>query len=148
MDSFDHRAKWDAARSMSLWIEENFGMPDVLFFGLSKVSPREIVEITIAAKHAAALVVNVEKGLEIGEFISLPDLLRRAKGKTDMVPRSKLKHQLRLERALDMQVQLGFGHAFDEALHRFHCKLSAPGTGRRQPHSLPLPTRVASLVHS
>src|SRR2546426_12268462 len=118
MDSFDDRVKWYAARGMRLWVEENFGMADVLFFCLSEVSPREVVEITIAEKHTAALVVYVQKRLEIGKFIRPPDLFRRSKRNTDVVPRGKVKHQLGLERPLEVQMQLGFGHAFDEALHR------------------------------
>src|SRR5438067_1455634 len=119
MDSCDDFAKGDAAGSMRLWVEENFGMPDILFSGLSEVSPREVVEIAVAQKHSAALVVNVEKRLEIGKFIRPTDLFRRPKGHIDVVPRGQFKHQLGFERPLDMQMQLGFGHAFDEALHRF-----------------------------
>src|SRR5947209_18589788 len=148
MDSFDHRANRNTAGSMGLRIEKDFGMPDVLFFGLSEISPREVEEITIMKKHAAPLVINVEEGLQIGKCIVSPDFVRRIKREMDPVPQRQLKHQLRLERARNMQVQLGLGHAFDEAPHRFHCKPSAPGTGRRRPHSLPLPTWVASLVHS
>src|SRR5205809_1101427 len=76
MDSFDHRANRDTARSMRLWIEKDLSMPDVLFFGLSEISPREVEEITIMKKHAAPLVIDVEEGLQIGKCIGAPDLVR------------------------------------------------------------------------
>src|SRR5436190_3373414 len=155
MDSFDHRANRDTARSMRLWIEKDLGMPDVLFFGLSEVCPRKVEEITILKKHAASLVIDVEEGLQIGKCIGSPDFVRRIKRKIDPVPQRQLKHQLRLERALNMQVQLGLGHAFDEALHRFHCKpwvrtapaaqLAAPHEGRKSCALLrPLPVPYPS----
>src|SRR5881392_3678159 len=155
MDSFDHRANRNTARSMRLWIEKDFGMPDVLFFGLSEISPRDVEEITIMTKHAAPLVINVEEGLQIGKCIGFPDFVRRIKREMDPVPQRQLKHQLRLERALNMQVQLGLGHAFDEALHRFHCKpwvrtapaaqLAAPHEGRKSCARLrPLPVPYPS----
>src|SRR5207247_3878085 len=112
MDSFDHRANRNTARSMRLWIEKDFGMPDVLFFGLSEISPREVEEITIMKKHAAPLVINVEEGLQIGKCIVSPDFVRRIKRENDPVPQRQLKHQLQLKRTLDMQVQIQLGTAF------------------------------------
>src|SRR5436309_12551185 len=83
MDSFDHRANRNTARSMHLRIEKDFGMPDVLFFGLSEISPREVEEITITKKHAAPLVIHVEEGLQIGKCIVSPDIVRRTKREMD-----------------------------------------------------------------
>src|SRR5207247_11330433 len=75
MDSFDHRANRDTARSMRLWIEKDLGMPDVLFFGLSEVSPRKDEAITILKQHAGSLVIDVEEGLHIGQRLGAPDFV-------------------------------------------------------------------------
>src|SRR5438132_1587245 len=118
MDSFDERPNGHAALGMRLRIEENLGVANVLLLGLFQVSPGKIIEVQLAKKHPAALVINVEKRLQIRELIGSLDLVRRFVWKVDAVPQSKFKHQLRLERALDMQVQLCFRHALDKTLHR------------------------------
>ena len=118
MDSLDDCADRHSAPGMCLRIEEHFGMPDVLLLRPRQIRPREIVEIPIPKEHPAALVINVEKGLEVRKLIRFLHFLRRFEWKVDAVPGGKLKHQFRLECALNVKVQLGFRHAFDQIPHR------------------------------
>src|SRR5438128_2404905 len=106
MNSLHDNANRHATLGMRLRIEEHLGMPDVLLLRPPQIRPREIVEVTIPKKHSAALVINVEEGLQIRKLIRLLYFLRRFIWKVDAIPRSKLKHQFRLECALKMQVQL------------------------------------------
>src|SRR5262249_42232674 len=54
-------------------------------------------------------VVDVEKRLQVGEHIRLPDRLDIRVGELDAVAPRQREHQIRLERSLDVKVKLGLG---------------------------------------
>jgi hypothetical protein len=52
-------------------------------------------------------VIDIQKRPQVAEPVGAPDRLRVSVREPDAVAPSELEHQLRLERPLDMQVQLG-----------------------------------------
>src|SRR5262249_2741437 len=72
---------------------------------------------TILEQDARALIVDIEKRLEIGKLIRLAHFIRSFERQRDPISRSQLKHQLWFERAFDVEMQFGLRHPFDKALH-------------------------------
>ena len=64
----------------------------------------------LADQHARAGVVDVEEALQVGELVRRAQRLDRRPGERDPVAPREPEHELGLERALDVQVQLGLRH--------------------------------------
>src|SRR5690348_102808 len=109
---------------MTLRIEEDLGMPHVLRRSLAKVSHRQVIEVLLVQQHAHTLVVEVEEVLQIGEAIGRAQRVDRREAQRDLVALGEGHHQLGLEAALDVDVQLGLGQAFDEATIVHACNLA------------------------
>src|SRR5262249_31410578 len=120
----DHGLDRDAAGDMSLGIEEHLHMPQALGVDPGEIGRGEVMEILLGPEHRHALVVEVEQILELGEAVSLAQRLDGGVGKRDAVAGGELKHELGLEAALDMHVQLAFGQPFDEARQVAHASAS------------------------
>src|SRR3954452_17429866 len=56
-----------------------------------------------------------------------PAALARRIGQADAVAARQCEHQLRLQAALDMNVQLAFGELFDQGIHFAHAVASLSG---------------------
>ena len=110
----------DAARGMRLGVEEYLGVEHVLGMGFGQVGGREIVEVLLSLQDAHALVVDLEERRQIVEVVAGPHRLDRLVRKLDVVTPGEIELQLRLERPLHMDVQLGLRHALDEAPHVRH----------------------------
>src|SRR5262249_58900771 len=63
------------------------------------------------------LVIDIEEGLKIRKLIRFSHFIRSFERQSDPISRGKLKHQLWLERSLDVEMQLGLRHLFDKDLH-------------------------------
>ena len=74
------------------------------------------MEVVLVAQDVCALVVEVEKRLQVLEVVGAAQCLDRRIWERDVVLACQLEDHLGLERALDVQVQLGFGEASDEGL--------------------------------
>lgn len=111
LEAVEHRPVGDAARRVGLRIEEDLGMDDVIRRRPLEVSEHQVAEIVGGAQHVGAGVVEVEEGLQAVEIVGRPQ--RRLVGirQRDAVAAGQRKGQIRLERALDMHMQLGLGHA-------------------------------------
>src|SRR5262249_40050330 len=83
-----------------------------------QIRPCKVVKVAIMEQNTSSLVINIQKRLEVRKLVGSPDFRRRAKRKVNLVSGRKLKHQLRLKCALNVQVQLGLRHAFGKFLHR------------------------------
>jgi hypothetical protein len=85
------------------------------------------VEVALGAQHRRTGVTDVEEGLQVGERVRRPHLVDRRVRQGDPVAGGKREHHLRLERALDVDVQLGLRQGADEAVKRcFHVATVRP----------------------
>src|SRR5262249_39807069 len=73
-------------------------------------------------QHRHALIVDVEEILQVAEPIRLPHRVDRRIRQTDAVAARQRKHQLRLQTALDVNVQLAFGEPRDQSVGVMHAK--------------------------
>src|SRR5688572_29082680 len=64
----------DAPPGVALGIEEDLGMAHRIVGGPVEVGSHEVVEVIGGAKDLAAVVVNVEERLEVGESVGGMDL--------------------------------------------------------------------------
>jgi hypothetical protein len=101
---------------VGLWVEEHFGTAHVLGRGFPQVGPCQIVEVLFVEEHLGRFVINVQKGLEVAEVVGPAHLLRRGVPESDPVALGEREHQLRLQRTLDMDVQLRLWHILDVSL--------------------------------
>jgi hypothetical protein len=76
----------------------------------SKVGPGHVVEVLLLQQHAGASVVDVEKALQVGEGVGRAQGLHAGVGQRHAVALGQREDHLRLQRALDVDVQLGLGH--------------------------------------
>ena len=109
----------DAAPGVGLRVEEHLGVADVVGRGALQVGPHEVVEVLLRLQDGRSLVVDVQERLEVGELVRAPYLLDRGEGQRQPVALGQAEHHLRLQRALDVQVQFHLGQAPDELLHGF-----------------------------
>src|SRR6478672_112660 len=114
-EAVDGDGEWQAAVGMELGIEEHLGVPAAIGVEPREIGEREILEILLGLEDVDALVADVEKVLEVGEGVGLADFLHRLERDDDLVPAAELEHLLGLDRALDVEVEFGFGQAADEA---------------------------------
>src|SRR5215207_10024832 len=112
----DNSLERHASAGVGLWVEEHFGTAHVLGRGFPQVGPCQIVEVLFVEEHLGRFVINVQKGLEVAEVVGAAHLLRRGVPESDPVALGEREHQLRLQRTLDMDVQLRLWHILDESL--------------------------------
>ena len=117
VDARDRRLEGHAAVGVGLRIEEDLGVPDAVGVRPLEIGPGQVVEVALDEEHLRALVVDVEKVLQPGELVGPADLAHGAEAQRHPVALRDLEHQLRLERALDVQVQLGLGKVPNEVVH-------------------------------
>ena len=79
------------------------------------------MEILLVAQHVHALVVDVEEGLQVFEFVGGAHLFHRVEGEIDSVASGDLEHQIGLEAAFDMHMQFGFRQGANEIVRWSHC---------------------------
>lgn len=96
---------------MGLRVKEYFGMDHILCRGPLEIGEREIEKILLGSQHAGAHVIEVEKALQVGECVSTAQRLHARVGQRQAVAFRQVEDHLRLQRALNMDVQLGLGHA-------------------------------------
>jgi hypothetical protein len=99
----------NTARCVALRVEEHFDVADVVGARALEIGPGKVVEILFRNQHGHALVVDVEKVLQITKAVRLPHGFDRGIRQADAVAARQRKHQLRLEAPFDVNVQLAFG---------------------------------------
>ena len=99
---------------MGLRIEEQLHMPAAIRRDPPEIGHRQVVEIGLGLQHACALVINVQKVLQVGKGVGRPHRLDIGERQAEAVAPRQIEHQFGLQAALDVQMQLGFGQAPDE----------------------------------
>jgi len=117
------RIEADAPGRVGLRIEEDLGVDDVLRAGLAEVGHGEVVEVSLGQQDAHALVVHGEERGQIVEVVGGAHLLDRAVGQLQAIAGGELELQLRLQGALDVDVQLSLGNPRDERRTLVHSSI-------------------------
>ena len=99
---------------MGLRIEENLRADHVVGLRPLEIRPCQVMKIGFRAEHRRGGVVDVKKALQVGEGKRLPQRLRRFIRQRDAVAAADLEGEFRLERALDVDMQLRLGRPRDE----------------------------------
>src|SRR4051812_47089730 len=137
VEAFNYSREGDTAGRVSLRIEEHLDMPDVVGVGAFEIGPGKVIEILFRDQHGHPLVVEVEKILQVSKLIGITQRVHRRIGQADAVAARQCEHQLRLQAALDMNVQLAFGELLDQSVHFGHAVASLsgvkPSAGRWRP---------------
>ena len=97
-------------------VEKQLGMTNIVSPRALYISVGQVEEVLFGLQHGGAGVVEVEKGLQITELVSRSNGLDRLVGKCDAVALGQGEHHFRLQRAFDMQVQLGLGQTADKVI--------------------------------
>jgi hypothetical protein len=116
-DAVEYCLESNAAAGVGLRVEEDLGMEDILGAGLFQIGPGHVVKVLLGLQDGHALVVEVEEVLQLGELILGAQRLDRRVGQVDAVAFGEPKHGVRLDRPLDVQMQLGLRQAFNETCH-------------------------------
>src|SRR6185436_16465968 len=110
----ERRLHRHAARGVGLRVAEDFRVHHAVGVRLLQVGRGERMEVFGLAQHRRTLVVDVEEGLQIVELVRFAQFLDRGITQRRLVSSREGKKQLRLEAALDVQMQLRFRQAADE----------------------------------
>ena len=111
MQPVDHHRGVDAMGGMRLCIKKYLGVQHAVGAGTRQIGMRHVVEILLGAQHRSACVVQVEETLQPVKHIGALQRGNVRIGERNAVAPRKRKDQFRLQRALDMHVQFGLGHA-------------------------------------
>ena len=135
VETVDHRRERNAAGRVPLRIEEHLDMPDIVGVRTFEIGPGKVVEILLRDQHGHALIVEVEKILQVSEPIGLTQSVHRRILQPDAVAARQREHQLRLQASLDMNVQFALGEPFDQGVQVGHSVASLSGVKWRYPPS-------------
>jgi hypothetical protein len=99
---------------MGLGVEEDLRVHDVVAMHPHQIGPRQVVEVLLGQQHPGALVVEIQELLEVAKLVRGSQLLDRGIREMDPVAFRDLEHQLRLQRAFDVHVELGLRESLEE----------------------------------
>jgi len=116
VDPRNHRLEGYVPARVRLRVEEHLDVPHVVLRGPLKIAKCQVVEVLHVLQHVGAAIVDVEERLEIMEVVGLADGVHVVPRQRDAVTPCEREHQLGLERAFDMQVQLRLRNAANECL--------------------------------
>jgi hypothetical protein len=108
---------------MGLGIEEDFRVHAAIGMQSLEIRHRQRLEVLLRLQHVRALIVDIEKVLQVREGVRRPHFLDALERNIDLVALPQLKHQLRLQRTLDVQMQLRLGNAANEGFGYGHGRL-------------------------
>ena len=116
LDPAQHRLERHPAFGVALRIEENLDVADIVGVGALEVGPGQVIKVLLGLEDAHPLVIDVEEILEVGEGVGRAHLLRRLERNRHPVALGEREQHLGLERALDVEVELGLGQAGDQRI--------------------------------
>ena len=109
--AIEHGEKGNAARRVRLRIEEHLGMDHVVGCGALEIGQHQVAKIVGRAQHVGTGVVEIEEGLQAVEIVGGSERRFIGVRQRDAVAAGQREGQRRLQRAFDMHMQLGLGHA-------------------------------------
>ena len=113
----DHHLGTQAVAGVGLGVKEDLGVQHLVGLRAGHVGAGHVVKILLGLEHQGACVVDVKKALQVVKHIGLAQRLHRGVRQHHAVARGHGKHQFRLQRALDVHMQLGLGHALQQVGH-------------------------------
>ena len=132
----------DAPFGVGLRVEEDLGSADSVGGGSPQIGIHEVEEVLLGHQDGRTLVVDVEERLQIGELVCRTHLLDVRERQVDAVAGGEVKHHLRLEGPLDVEMELGFRHGADE-----RCSIHAPiQPAHRTASELPTARRSVAAI--
>src|SRR5262249_3111709 len=84
-EAFDHGRERDAAAGVALRVEEHLDVADIVGVRAREIGEGKIVEILLGDQHRHALIVEIEKILQVAEPIGLPHRVDRRIRQADAV---------------------------------------------------------------
>ncbi len=123
MQPADHGCKGDAARSVTLRVEEHLDVADIVSMGPLQIGECQVVKVLLGDEHRHAPIVEVEKVLEVTELIGLPQRFNEFIGQLDSIPPRQCEHHLGLEAAFDVNMQLAFRQSRNQRFCVVHLHL-------------------------
>ena len=114
----DDHVQRDSAGRVRLRVEERFHVHDAVGGAAVEVRRGELVEVALGDEHARSEVVDVEERLQVGELVGRADLGDGPPRHLDVVAPRQLEQHRRLQRALEVYMQLHLGGACDQQLDR------------------------------
>jgi hypothetical protein len=141
LQAVDDGVEGDAALGVCLRVEKDLRVQHVILLATQQVSPAQVEKILLLDEDIGALVVDIEEGLQVAELVGGSDFVGRSEGYFDAIAPRQLEHQLRLEAALDVQVQFDLGQFTNESFHKrqsSHKNAFPVIEGKRTPRPCPL----------
>jgi hypothetical protein len=105
-----------------LRIEEDFRVHDSLRVSFAQVGLGQLMKVISVAQYGGAVIIDVEKCLQVCETIGPAQFLHRGMRQNYAVLLCKPKCELRFERALDVHMQFRLGKPNDVFLCGLHLK--------------------------
>ena len=121
VQAMHHRGHGHAALGVCLRVKEQLSVHHVVGRGTLEVGPGHVVEVLLVQQHAGACVVDIQEALQVRERVGAAQAFHIGIGQRHTIALGQRKNQFRLQRALDVDVQLGLGHLaqqFGQALGR------------------------------
>ncbi len=108
-----------------------------------QIGHRQVKKILLVQQHRHALIIDIEKILQVRKFIGLPYLFNTGKGDRHAISLGEREHQFGLQRSFDVQVQLRLGQRVDQGgvAHR-----PCPSPARKMIFAPALLPRISSSV--
>ena len=155
VQAVDHRLDRHAACGVGLRVKENLCMRYVIHSSSRKVGAGHIVKILLMQQNAGPGVVDVQKALQVGKGIGLPQGLYAGIGQRNIVALRQGKDQLGFERAFNVDMQFGLGHGPQQLLqtlrgdrghfkHQQTPKVMPRDKGCGARHMMPCPAQYAN----
>ncbi|MEN9467545.1 MAG: hypothetical protein RL081_1546 [Pseudomonadota bacterium] len=111
VQAVDHHLRTEAMAGMRLGVKEDFGVQHVVSLRARQVGAGHVIEVLLGLEHGGACVVNIQKLLQVVEHISLAQGVHAGVVQRHLVALAHGKNHVGFQRALDMHVELGLGHA-------------------------------------
>jgi hypothetical protein len=116
-DATNHGVEGNSATRVCLRIEKHFRVDHVLAVGLQQVLPGQLEKIFFVPEHGHGAVIDREKRRQVVKVVGREQRFGRVVVEHDAVLFGQGQAQLRLQRAFQVDVQLGLGQVLDESFH-------------------------------
>lgn len=139
LDAAQHGGEGHAAGGVGLGVEEDLHVYHLVGGAAFQIGPGEVEEILLGDEHAGPQVIEIEEGLQTVEFVGGAHAGHVGPGQGNAVALAQGKHQFRLERAFDMEVQLQLGQTGNKVIHddgSIGSQTAGPASGRADPSPL------------